>query len=76
MLHQVAQEPVLRLLNLQLQSQRCSRLERFHIGEEEFLFQKRAKLLVALLIITTPSAVKIYNAAGSLVRFENTKNMP
>jgi hypothetical protein len=28
------QEPILRLLNLQLQRQRCSRLERFYIGEK------------------------------------------
>jgi hypothetical protein len=37
-----------RLLNLQLQRQRCSRLERFYAREKEFLFLKRAMILVAL----------------------------
>jgi hypothetical protein len=31
------QEPILQLLTLQLQRQRCSRLERFYIGEKYFL---------------------------------------
>jgi hypothetical protein len=36
------QEPILRLLILQLQRQRCSRLERFSKFEENiFVFQKR-----------------------------------
>jgi hypothetical protein len=32
------QEPILRLLNLQLQRQRCSRLERFQSRKQSFLF--------------------------------------
>jgi hypothetical protein len=32
--YNIPQEPILRLLNLQLQRQRCSRLERFYIGEK------------------------------------------
>jgi hypothetical protein len=43
-----AQEPILRLLNLQLQRQRCSRLERFSKKNKIFLFSKRARLPVAL----------------------------
>jgi hypothetical protein len=46
-----AQEWVLRLLNLQLQLKRCSRLERF--SEKVFLFSKRARLPVALQKFTT-----------------------
>jgi hypothetical protein len=29
-------EPIIRLFNLQLQRQRCSKLERFYIGENKF----------------------------------------
>jgi hypothetical protein len=43
-------QPILRLLNLQLQRQRCSRIERFYISEKSFLFSKRAMLLVSLLL--------------------------
>jgi hypothetical protein len=42
------QEPILRFLNLQLQRQRCSRLERFSKQNKIFLFSKRARLPVAL----------------------------
>jgi hypothetical protein len=42
------QEPILRLLNLQLQRQRCRRLERFSKLNKIFLFSKRARLPVAL----------------------------
>jgi hypothetical protein len=41
-------EPILRLLNLQLQRQRCSRLERFSKQNEIFLFSKHAWLPAAL----------------------------
>jgi hypothetical protein len=45
----VAQEPILRLLNLQLQHQRCCRLQRFFKVEENvFFFSKRTGQLVAL----------------------------
>jgi hypothetical protein len=36
--HDWLQEPILRLQNLLLQRQRCSRLERFCIGEKYLLF--------------------------------------
>jgi hypothetical protein len=39
---------ILRLLNLQLQRQRCSRQERFKSGENIFLILKRCRLLDAL----------------------------
>jgi hypothetical protein len=42
------QEPILRLLNLQLQRQRFSRLERFSKKNEIFWFSKRARLPLAL----------------------------
>jgi hypothetical protein len=43
------QDQILRLLNLQLQRQRCcSRLEHFYIKEKIFLFYKRSMVLVAL----------------------------
>jgi hypothetical protein len=41
-------ESILRIRNLQLQRQRCSRLERFYIREKILLFEKRALILVAL----------------------------
>jgi hypothetical protein len=34
-MHQT-QEPIVRILNLQLQRQRCGSLERFYIGERKF----------------------------------------
>jgi hypothetical protein len=37
-----ALEPILRLLNLLLQRQRCIWLDRFHIGEKYFFFSKNA----------------------------------
>jgi hypothetical protein len=44
----VIQEPIVRLLNLQLQRQRCGRLARFYKVGENKLFSKRARLVVAL----------------------------
>jgi hypothetical protein len=43
-------EPILRLLNSQLQRHRCSKLERFKSRRKYFLF---SKLPVALFIFTT-----------------------
>jgi hypothetical protein len=37
-------EPILRLLNLQLQRQRCSRQQRFFKIEEDILFAKQTRL--------------------------------
>jgi hypothetical protein len=45
---QIWMEPILRLWNLQLQRQRCSRLERFSKKKKLFLISKRTRLLVAL----------------------------
>jgi hypothetical protein len=42
------QEPILRIQNLQLQRQRCSRLERFFNIEETILFSTCTRLLAAL----------------------------
>jgi hypothetical protein len=44
----VLQEPILRLLNLQLQRQRCSVLERFFQSRRKYFISKRTRLLVAL----------------------------
>jgi RecB family endonuclease NucS len=41
-------EPNLRLLNLQLQRQHCSKVERFSKKKKIILFSKRARLSVAL----------------------------
>jgi hypothetical protein len=41
-------DPILRFFNLQLQSQRCSRLQRFPKYNKIFLFSKSARLPVAL----------------------------
>jgi hypothetical protein len=45
-----AQEPILRLLNLQLRRQRCCRLERFLKGKNSFILKTQ---LVQLQIFTT-----------------------
>jgi hypothetical protein len=41
-------EPILQLSNLQLQHQRCRRLQRFSKWNKIFLFSKRVRLPVAL----------------------------
>jgi hypothetical protein len=43
------QDPLLRLRNLKLQRQRCSRLERFFKVEENCFISERTRLLVAWL---------------------------
>jgi hypothetical protein len=48
-------EPILRLLNLHVQRQRCSRLERFFRADQNIFVFKRARLPVALLKFTTPA---------------------
>jgi hypothetical protein len=48
---QCNQKPILRLVNLQLRRQRCSRLDHtFKSEDNNFCLQKRTRLLMALLI--------------------------
>jgi hypothetical protein len=63
-----SQEPILRLLNLQLQRQRCSRLQRFSKWNKMFWFSKRTRLPVALI----PAIVGLALGVGSSLNSESS----